>query len=145
MFYLNCLNIYIEPLEGLKTWNLRLIKKINNYVAEYEQRYIRERKGISFEYEDILTITKYDLQKLLIYVVIIYFKGTGSQIPIGVLWYCCLPQQCEFLKKYCTWGTRSCRSVVNDGLWDRGIKGTRVVSFSMLRDGCSWNYSGSMG
>lgn len=45
MFYLNCLNIYIEPLEGLKTWNLRLIKKINNYVAECEQRYIRERKG----------------------------------------------------------------------------------------------------
>lgn len=71
MFYLNCLNIYIEPLEGLKTWNLRLIKKINNYVAECEQRCIRERKGILFECDDTLTITKYDLQKLLIYVVII--------------------------------------------------------------------------
>lgn len=126
MFYLNCLNIYIEPLEGLKSWNLHLILKINNYVADCEQRYIRERKGIIWA-KNILTITKYDLKKLLIYEVIIYFKGTGSQIPVGVLWYCCLSQQCEFLKKYCTWETRSCRSVVNDGLWDRGIKGTRVV------------------
>lgn len=44
-----------------------------------------EKRKLLFEYEDILTITKYDLQKLLIYEVIIYFKGTGSQIPIGVL------------------------------------------------------------
>lgn len=65
-------------------------------------RDILEKGKVAFEYEDILTITKYDLQKLLIYEAIIYFKGTGCQIPIGVLWYHCLPQQYEFLKKYCT-------------------------------------------
>lgn len=65
-------------------------------------RDILEKGKVLFEYEDILTVTKYDLQKLLIYGVIIYFKGTGSQIPIGLLWYRCLPQWCEFLKKYCT-------------------------------------------
>lgn len=66
---------------------------------------ILEKGKVPFEYEDIPTITKYDVQNdlyMMIYVVIIYFKGTGSQIPIRVLWYSCLPQQCEFLKKYCT-------------------------------------------
>lgn len=48
-------------------------------------RDILEKGKVSFEQKDILTITKYDLQKLLIYEVIIYFKGTGSQIPVGVL------------------------------------------------------------
>lgn len=48
-------------------------------------RDILEKGKVPFEHEDILTITKYDLQELLIYEVIIYFKGTGSQIPIGVL------------------------------------------------------------
>lgn len=38
-----------------------------------------------FEHEDILIITKYDLQKLLIYIVIICFKRTGEQISKEVL------------------------------------------------------------
>lgn len=32
MFYLNCLNIYIEPLEGLKTWNFLDEIKFEVYV-----------------------------------------------------------------------------------------------------------------
>lgn len=48
-------------------------------------RDILEKGKVQFEYEDTLTITKCDLQKLLICEVIIYFKGIGSQIPIGLL------------------------------------------------------------
>lgn len=42
---------------------------------------ILEEEKVLFEYEDILIITKYDLQKLLIYVVIICFKGPGNRFP----------------------------------------------------------------
>jgi len=42
---------------------------------------ILEEEKVLFEYEDILIITKYDLQKFFISIVIIYFKGTGNQIP----------------------------------------------------------------
>lgn len=58
-----------------------------------------EEEKILFEYEDILIITKYDLQRLLVYIVTVCFKGTESQIPEEVLCSCCFPLRYEYLSK----------------------------------------------